>query len=81
MKREYSNIRIFVDIPNILLTIFVQNIDEAVLRSTHNLFLGKNKKNVNPCKPHFHSIVGYKGVFIIRTCLHDGGMHNSIILF
>ena len=53
--------------------ISAQNIDfryslvEAVLTSTHNLFLSRNKKNnVYPCKPQFYYIkVGFKGVKII----------------
>ena len=54
--------------------ISAQNIDcgysleaEAVLMSTHNLFLSRNKKNnVYPCKPQFYYIkVGFKGVKII----------------
>ena len=42
--------------------------------STHNLcFRAKIRKNVYPCTPQFHYIkVGCKGVFITRTCLHDG---------
>ena len=37
------------------------------------MFWSKNKKNkIYPCKPQFYYIkVGCKGVFIIRTCLHD----------
>ena len=57
---------------------FAQNIDrwytEAVLTSTHDLcFRAKIRKKVYPCKPQFYYIkVGCKGVFITRTCLHDG---------
>ena len=42
--------------------------------STHNLcFRAKIRKNVYPCTPQCHYIkVGCKGVFITRTCLHDG---------
>ena len=42
--------------------------------STHNLcFRAKLRKNVYPCTPQFHYIeVGCKGVFILRTCKHDG---------
>ena len=33
----------------------------------------KYEKNVFPCKPQFYYIkVGCKGVFITRTCFHDG---------
>ena len=61
-----------------LVLIFAQNIDcgsEAVLTSTHNLcFRAKIRKNVYPCKPQFYYIkVGYKGVFVTRTCFHDAG--------
>ena len=61
--------------------IFVQNIDRGytleppqALMSTHNLcFRAKVRKNVYPSKPLFYYIkVGCKGVFITRTCLHDG---------
>ena len=63
--------------------IVAQNIDcgyrleppyiEAVLTSTHNLcFRAKIRKNVYPCRLHFYYIkVGFKGVNIARTCLHD----------
>ena len=57
---------------------FAQNIDrwytEAVLTSTHDLcFRAKIRKKVYPCKSQFYYIkVGCKGVFITRTCLHDG---------
>ena len=47
--------------------------------STHNLcFRAKiRKKNVYLCTPQFHYIkVGCKGVFITRTCLHDGERAN-----
>ena len=42
-------------------------LNEAVLTSTHNLFLSRNKENnVYPCKPHFYYIkVVFKGVKII----------------
>ena len=42
--------------------------------STHNLcFRAKIRKNAYPCTPQFHYIKeGCKGVFITRTCLHDG---------
>ena len=48
--------------------------NEAVLTSTHNLCFGaKKKKNIYPGKPEFYYIkVVCKGVFITRTCLHDG---------
>ena len=46
------------------------------LTSTHNLcFRAKIRKKVYPCKRHFYYIkVGRKGVFITRTCLHDGSI-------
>ena len=59
--------------------IFAQNIDCGymldVLTSTHNqCFRAKIRKNVYPCKPQFYYIkVGCKGVYITRTCYHDGG--------
>ena len=42
--------------------------------STHNLCFGaKIRKNVYLCKPQFFYIKGgCKGVYITRTCLHDG---------
>ena len=66
--------------------IFAQNIDcgysEAVLTSTHNLcFRAKVRKNEYPCKPQFYYIkVGCKGVFITRTCFHDGSSFGLIDL-
>ena len=49
---------------------------EAVLTSTHNLcFRAKIRKLCIPqyLKPQFYHIkMGFKGVYIIRTCLHDG---------
>ena len=47
--------------------ISAQNIDEAVLTSTHKLCFSRNKKNnVYPCKPQFYYIkVEFKGVKII----------------
>ena len=67
---------------DVFLLFFAQNIDcgytlerlnEAVLTSTHNLcFREKIRKNVYPCKHQFSYIkVGYKGVYITWTCLHD----------
>ena len=42
--------------------------------STQNLcFRAKIRKKCIPCTPKFYYIeVGCKGVFITRTCLHDG---------
>ena len=38
-----------------------------------SMFLSKHKKKVYPCKPQFYYIkVGCKGVFVTRTCFHDG---------
>ena len=61
--------------------IFAQNIDCGYtlepLMSTHNLCVRAKirRKNVYPCKPQFYYItVGCKGVFTIRTCLHDDNM-------
>ena len=64
---------------------FAQNIDcgymseggaEAVLKSTHNqCFRAKIRKSEYPCKPQFYYIkVGWKGVFITRTCYRDDTM-------
>ena len=41
--------------------------------STHNLFWSKNKKNrFTPAFPSFFYIkVGFRGVYITRTCFHD----------
>ena len=60
--------------------IFAQNIDcgytleprFAVLTCTNNLcFRAKVRKNVYPCYPQFYYIkVGYKWVYITRTCYH-----------
>ena len=37
-----------------------------------SMFWSKNKKKVYPCKPQFYYIkVGYKGVFVTRTCFRD----------
>ena len=55
-----------------------QNIDrgytEAVLTSQTSIVWSKNKrKKVYPCIPKFYYIkVGFKGVFIARTCFPDG---------
>ena len=40
------------------------------------MLLSRNKKNkVYPCKPQFYYIkVGFKGVKIIKACLHDAVM-------
>ena len=36
------------------------------------IFAAKIRKNVYPCTPQFYYIkVECKGVYIIRTCLHD----------
>ena len=44
---------------------------EAVLTSTHDLYLGKIRNNTNACKPHFYYIkVGCKG-YNIRTFYPD----------
>ena len=52
--------------------IFALNIDcgYTVLTSTQHLcFRAKIRKNAYPCKPQFYYIkVGYKGVYITRTC-------------
>ena len=64
--------------------IFAQNIDcgytsEPPRLSTHNLcFIEKIGKNEYPFKPQFYYIkVGWKGVFITRTCYHDGDTNCS----
>ena len=82
-KNAYSNIlkislpkTKFSDKNSDIFHISAQNIDceyslepprEAVLTSTHNLFLIRNKKNnVYPCKPQFYYVkVGFKGVKLI----------------
>ena len=44
------------------------------------MFYSKNKKNVNPCKPQFYYIkVGCKGVFVTRTCFHDGAANSAVL--
>ena len=38
-----------------------------------SMFWSKNKKKIYLCKPQFYYIkVGCKGVYITRTCYHDG---------
>ena len=51
--------------------------------STHNLcFRAKIRKNVYPCTPQFYYIkVGYKGVYITQTCLHDVPQFVKCIVF
>ena len=51
----------------------VKMIIEAVLTSTHNLYIkAKIRNNVYPRKPQFYYIkVGCEGVNITRTCYHD----------
>ena len=46
---------------------------EAVLTSTHNLCFGAKIRKIDiPCIPQFFYIkVGFKGVFIARTCFPD----------
>ena len=55
---------------NHIFNIFAQNIDEAVLTSTHKLCFGaKTRKIVYPCKPQFYYMyikVEYKWVYIIN---------------
>ena len=48
----------------------------AVLTSTHNLCFGaKIRKKVYPCIPQFYYIkVGFKGVYIARTCFLDASL-------
>ena len=43
------------------------------------MFWSKNKKKkVYPCKPKFYYIkVGGKGVFVSRTCFHDGSFNSN----
>ena len=68
---------IFIGKKNNIFTSYSQTIDctnhlaEAVLTSTRNPCFGpKIRKNVYPCIPQFHYInVGYKWVYIARTCL------------
>ena len=51
------------------------SLGEAVLTSIHNLCFGLKirKKCVYPCIPPFYYIkVGFKKVFIARTCFPDG---------
>ena len=54
--------------------------------STHNLcFKAKIIKNVYPCTSKFNYIkVGYKGVFVTRTCFSDGklvSLCNLIVIY
>ena len=46
---------------------------EAVLTSSHNLCFGAKMRKIGiPLLPQFYYInVGFKGVYIRRTCLHD----------
>ena len=71
--------------------IFAQNI-EAVLTCTHNLCFGTKirKIGIPPAYPSFAIEVGYKGVYITRTCFPDlkfkhlfsldmaGGIYSSL---
>ena len=42
------------------------------------MFCSKNKKNMyNPAYPSF-TILGYKGVYISRTCFPDEGLYESM---
>ena len=52
---------------------FGPQIAEAVLTSTHNLCFGAKIRKIGiPCIPQFYYIkVGFKGVFIARTCFPD----------
>ena len=76
---QYIEIFLAVKIENFQLKnfdiflIFAQNIAEAVLTSTHNLCFGaKIRKMGIPCIPQFYYIkVGFKGVYITRTCFPD----------
>ena len=54
---------------------------EAVLTSTHNLYFGaKIRKKVYPCIPQFYYIkVGFKGVYISRTCFPDESKHGHSV--
>ena len=45
------------------------------------MFGAKIRKNVYPCKPQFYHIkAGCKGVYITRTCYHDGVQYYNASL-
>ena len=48
--------------------------------STHNLCFGAKirKTRFTPAYPNFTIKVGYKGVFISRTCFPDGKSENGL---
>ena len=46
-------------------------LDEAVLTSTHNLCFGAKIRKIGIPK-YYYINVGFKGVYITRTCFHDG---------
>ena len=52
---------------------YVCSLGEAVLTSTHSLFLIKIRKSVYPCIPQFHIHInwGSKGVYITRACYRN----------
>ena len=44
------------------------------------MFKSKNRKNVYPGKPQFSYVkVGCMGVFITRTCFHDGAIRTNVL--
>ena len=48
--------------------------------STHNLcFRAKIRKIGYPCIPQFCFILGFKGIFIARTCYPDGHYYSIFI--
>ena len=69
---------------------FAQNIDHGYTSEPpqlggsneylRSMFSSKNKKkNVYPCKPQFYYIkIGGKGVYISRTCYHDGSLLSRL---
>ena len=46
------------------------------------MFWSKNKKNIyTPANPSFYMKVGFKGVYIARTCFPDVGLYMSVKAF
>ena len=89
-ENTYTKIFKFVKFENFqkkifdIFLIFAQNIDcgEAVLTSTHNLcFRAKIRKIDIPLIPQFCYIkVGFKGVYITRTCYPDETILRHILM-
>ena len=60
----------------------LNSLGEAVLTSTHNLCFGAKIRKIGiPCIPQFYYIkVGFKGVYITRTCFPDGNRNSQMVI-